>query len=153
MSTVPPPPAVLPLLGDELLLLLQPAAAKAITARAAIAVVRFIIFIFPLVGSGHPAAVKRAGWPPSGAMPLPQPRAGRRDQVFLRGQTRLVIDSHPCPERGKHHREHNVRRFAAFWEQASPRCPGAVVLQRARLDLTLLALEEHAKVLSRGCQP
>ena len=47
MSTVPPPlPAVLPPLGDELPLLLHPAAAKAITARAAIAEVRFIAFVF-----------------------------------------------------------------------------------------------------------
>jgi len=43
---VPPPPDVLPPLGDELPLLLQPAAAKAITARAATAVVLLIIFIF-----------------------------------------------------------------------------------------------------------
>jgi hypothetical protein len=42
---VPPPPDELPPLGDELPLLLQPAAAKAITARAAIAEVRFIIFL------------------------------------------------------------------------------------------------------------
>jgi hypothetical protein len=46
MSTVLPPPDELPLLGDELPLLLQPAAAKAITARAATAVVLFIIFMF-----------------------------------------------------------------------------------------------------------
>ena len=46
MSTVPPPADVLPPLGDELPLLLQPAAAKAMTARAAIAGVRLIIFIF-----------------------------------------------------------------------------------------------------------
>jgi hypothetical protein len=43
---VPPLADELPLLGDELPLLLQPAAAKAITARAAIAVVCLIIFIF-----------------------------------------------------------------------------------------------------------
>jgi hypothetical protein len=42
-----PPPDEPPAGVDELLpLLLQPAAAKAITARAAIAVVRFIFFIF-----------------------------------------------------------------------------------------------------------
>ena len=41
------PPPDEPLAGvDELPLLLQPAAAKAITARAAIAGVRFIFFIF-----------------------------------------------------------------------------------------------------------
>jgi len=48
MSTVLPLAAgelVLPLAPDELLLL-QPAAARAIAARAAIAVVRLIIFIF-----------------------------------------------------------------------------------------------------------
>jgi hypothetical protein len=44
---VPPPPDELPLLVvDELPLLLQPAAAIAITARPAIAVVRFIFVIF-----------------------------------------------------------------------------------------------------------
>jgi hypothetical protein len=44
---VPPPPDELPLLVvDELPLLLQPAAAMAITARPAIAVVRFIFVIF-----------------------------------------------------------------------------------------------------------
>jgi hypothetical protein len=42
-----PPPDELPPLADELLpLLLQPAAAKAITAKPAIAVVRFIFLIF-----------------------------------------------------------------------------------------------------------
>jgi hypothetical protein len=59
MSTVLPLLVdVLPLLGDELLLL-QPAAARAIAARAAIAVVRFIIFFFLSFDRGHPAAVKR----------------------------------------------------------------------------------------------
>jgi hypothetical protein len=50
---VPPPLDELPPLAvDELPLLLQPAAAKAITARPAIAVVRFIFFIFlSLIGS------------------------------------------------------------------------------------------------------
>jgi hypothetical protein len=44
---VPPPLDVLPPLAvDELPLLLQPAAAIAITARPAIAVVRFIFVIF-----------------------------------------------------------------------------------------------------------
>jgi hypothetical protein len=45
---VPPPPDELPapLVVDELPLLLQPAAVKAITARAAIAVVRLIFVIF-----------------------------------------------------------------------------------------------------------
>ena len=49
-----PPPDELPPPADELLLplLLQPAAAKAITVRPAIAVVRFIFFIFlSLIGS------------------------------------------------------------------------------------------------------
>jgi hypothetical protein len=46
MSTVPPPADVLPPLGAELPLLLQPAAARAITARAATPVVRLINFIF-----------------------------------------------------------------------------------------------------------
>jgi hypothetical protein len=50
---VPPPLDELPPLAvDELPLLLQPAAAKAIAARPAIAVVRFIFFIFlSLIGS------------------------------------------------------------------------------------------------------
>jgi len=47
---VPPPPDELPLLVvDELPLLLHPAAAMAITARPAIAVVRFIFRHLPLV--------------------------------------------------------------------------------------------------------
>jgi hypothetical protein len=74
---------VLPLLGDELLLLLQPAAARAITARAAIAVVRFIIFIFLSLDLGHPAAVKQAFWPASGCMPVRQLKDGRLGEVLV----------------------------------------------------------------------
>jgi hypothetical protein len=65
MSTVLPPLdellALLPPL--ELPLLLQPAAAKAIAARAAIAVVRLIIFVSLCLMWGRPAAVKRADRP------------------------------------------------------------------------------------------
>src|SRR6516225_6314646 len=90
MSTVPPPPVVLPLLGDELPLLLQPAAAKAITARAAIAEVRFIFFIFLSLDRGHPAAVKHAFWPPSGCSQAGRtsPRATWPEICRRRGETR-----------------------------------------------------------------
>jgi len=75
---------VLPPLGDELLLLLlQPAAAKAIAARPAIAVVRFIIFIFLSLDLGHPAAVKHAFWPASGCMPWRQLKDGRLGEVLV----------------------------------------------------------------------
>jgi hypothetical protein len=36
--------------------------------------------------------------------------------------------------------------------QTSPRCPEAVVPQRARSILTVLAFDEHARILSRGRQ-
>src|SRR5690348_10868940 len=36
--------------------------------------------------------------------------------------------------------------------QTSPRCPEAVVPQRARSILTVLAFDEHARILSRGHQ-
>ena len=70
MSTVLPPAAALPLelpLLLLLLLLLQPAAAKAIAAKAAIAVVRLIVFLsfIELV----PAVAKRTDRPGSGSSP------------------------------------------------------------------------------------
>ena len=91
MSTVLPPPLagelLLPPLGDELLLLLQPAAAKAIAARAAIAVVRLIIFIFlSLIGN---SGCREASWLACfGLQPLRRPRDGRCDQVFVRRPNR-----------------------------------------------------------------
>jgi hypothetical protein len=68
---VPPPLDELPPPADELLLplLLQPAAAMAITARPAIAVVRFIFRHLPLVDLGHPVALKHVFRPVSGRMP------------------------------------------------------------------------------------
>jgi hypothetical protein len=54
---------------DELPLLLQPAAAKAITAKPAIAVVRLILFIFLSLILIIPAVVKHAFWPASGRIP------------------------------------------------------------------------------------
>ena len=78
MSTVPPPlPAVLPPLGDELPLLLHPAAAKAITARAAIPVVRFIILIFLSFDRGSSRCREAQILAASGCLPRRQLRDGR----------------------------------------------------------------------------
>jgi len=68
-------------------------------------------------------------------MSLPQPRAGGANQVLCGGRTGLGIDSCRRSRRGKRHREHLGRRFAAFREQAPPRYRNAGVLQRARSDL------------------
>ena len=123
----PPPLAVLPLLGDELLLLLQPAAAKAITARAAIAVVRFIIFIFLSLDPDHPAALKHAFWPASGCMLLRQLGDGRLTKSFYGGRIGLEASSRQCPEQGEHRREQPGRRCAACGESRGGTLPTAVV--------------------------
>jgi hypothetical protein len=118
MSTVPAPLAgELLLLAGELLLLLllQPAAAKAIAARAAIAVVRLIIFIF-LSLIGIPAAVKQAGWPASGFSPCGGRGMDDVTKSSCGGRTGLGVDSCQCPEWGEHYREHLGRRFAASGE-------------------------------------
>ena len=75
MSTVLPPPAagLLLVLVVPLPLLLQPTAAKAIAAKAAIAVVRLMIFLslFEVVGARSPEAAR----PPRES--IPEQIAGR----------------------------------------------------------------------------
>jgi hypothetical protein len=151
MSTVLPPAAalllLLPALLLLLLLLLQPAAAKAIAARAAIAVVRLIIFFLSLIGS---SGYRETCWLARfGLHAPPAAEDGRFDQILYGGRTRLGVDTCRCPKRGEYHREQLGRRFEAFGRHADA-LPTAVVPQRACTDPAVLALEEHAKVLSRG---
>ena len=61
MSIVLPPAELLVPLAEELLLLLQPTAAKAIAAKAAIAVVRLIIFLSLIDVVRLPQALTRFG--------------------------------------------------------------------------------------------
>jgi hypothetical protein len=112
-----PPPDELPLLVvDELPLLLHPAAAMAITARPAIAVVRFIfvIFLSLIRSSGCREARIPARFGPHGPRQLID---GRFDQVLWDGRIGLVSDSRQCPGQGKHHCGHLGRRSAAIWDK------------------------------------
>ena len=101
----PPLPVVLPLLGDELPLLLQPAAAKAITARAAIAEVRFITFVFLSFDRGHPAAGEARILARFGLRALRQLRDARVTKSFCCGRIGLEIGSRQRPEQGGYRRE------------------------------------------------
>lgn len=111
MSTVLPPAAALPLLVALpllLLLLLQPTAAKAIAAKAAIAVVRLMIFLSffevvrlpwsewtgPVWARGHAAA-----------------GGGRLDVVPYGGRIALGVDSGQDPGPGERRRRHLSQRF------------------------------------------
>jgi len=96
---------VLPLLVDELPLLLQPAAAKAIAARPAIAVVRFMIFIF--LSFDRVIRLREARW--MARFGLHAPAAAESWTIWpspVRRPNRAGIDSCQRPGQGKHHREH-----------------------------------------------
>ena len=103
MSTVLPPAAALPLLVALpllllLLLLLQPTAAKAIAVKAAIAVVRLMIFLSSF--EGCPAAAER-GDRPGWAHGRAAAGDGRSGEVPYGGRTALGIDSGQDPGPGE----------------------------------------------------
>jgi len=112
MSTVLPPAAALvlalPLLLLLLLLLLQPTAAKAIAAKAAIAVVRLMMFLSLLSLSGCRGA-HRPAW--FGLMTSRQPGGGRFDGVPYGDRTALGVDSGQDPRPGERRHRRLGRRF------------------------------------------
>ena len=104
MSTVLPPAAALPLLVALpllllLLLLLQPTAAKAIAVKAAIAVVRLMIFLssFEVVRLPRSVVTGRVR-----AHGLAAAGDGRSDEVPYGGRTALGADPGPGERRGRH---------------------------------------------------
>src|ERR1700685_1529170 len=111
MSTVLPPAAALlvlpPLLPLLLLLLLQPAAAKAIAAKAAIAVVRLMIFL-PQVEIVRAAAERPDG--PS----LPSWPCGRRGMAVLTKSLTAAGPRFPHPGEGYQPRPLDGRRQCLF---------------------------------------
>jgi len=95
MSIVLPPAAALPLLVALplllLLLLLQPTAAKAIAAKAAIAVVRLMIFLSFIEVVRLPRELTDR--PGSGSWPGDSRGGGRFDTVPYGDRTALGVDS------------------------------------------------------------
>jgi len=102
MSTVLPPAAALPLLVALplllLLLLLQPTAAKAIAVKAAIAVVRLMIFLSSFEVVRLPRSVVTGLVRAHG---LAAAGDGRSDEVPYGGRTALGIDSGQDPGPGE----------------------------------------------------
>ena len=104
MSTVLPPAAALPLLVALpllllLLLLLQPTAARAIAAKAAIAVVRLMIFLSSFEVVRLPRSVVTGLVRAHG---LAAAGDGRSDEVPYGGRTALGADPGPGERRGRH---------------------------------------------------
>ena len=103
MSTVLPPAAALPLLVPLLLLLLllllQPTAAKAIAVKAAIAVVRLMIFLSSFEVVRLPRSVVTGLVRAHG---LAAAGDGRSDEVPYGGRTALGADPGPGERRGRH---------------------------------------------------
>ena len=98
------PPAALVLL----LLLLQPAAAKAIAAKAAIALVRLIIFLSLIEVVRLPrSALTGLVWASSPCAAGDE----RIEHILCGGRTDLGVDSGQDPEPGERCREHLGRRF------------------------------------------
>jgi hypothetical protein len=112
MSTVLPPAAalvlVLPLLLLLLLLLLQPTAAKAIAAKAAIAVVRLMMFLSSFEVVRLPRSVPTG---PVGLMAPRQPGGSRFDAVPYGDRTALGVDSGQDPRPGERRHRRLGRRF------------------------------------------
>jgi hypothetical protein len=110
MSTVPPAAAlpllvVLPLL--LLLLLLQPTAAKAIAVKAAIAVVRLMIFLSSIVRSPRSVLTD-----PVWAHGATAAGDGRSDEVPYGGRAALGVGSGQDSGPGERRRKHLGRRFS-----------------------------------------
>jgi hypothetical protein len=112
MSTVLPPAAALPLLVALvpllLLLLLQPTAAKAIAVKAAMAVVRLMIFLSSFEVVRLPRSdVTGLVW----ARGLAEAGDGRSDDVPYGGPAALGVGSGQDPGPGERRRRHLSRRF------------------------------------------